>query len=65
MMNRCGNLKERVHVLQQELEKKRLLLQKAEKKLKSTFTTQPSILLPVTEETSEIVPECSGKYLNI
>ncbi|CAH8662099.1 unnamed protein product [Schistosoma rodhaini] len=60
MMNRCGNLKERVHVLQQELEKKRLLLQKAEKKLKSTFTTQPSILLPVTEETSEIVPECSG-----
>ncbi|CAI2734409.1 unnamed protein product [Schistosoma spindalis] len=58
-MNRCEDLKERVHVLQQELEKKRLLLQKAEKKLKSTFITQPSILLPVTEETSEVIPEGS------
>ncbi|CAH8650929.1 unnamed protein product [Heterobilharzia americana] len=64
-MNQSEDLKERVRVLQQELERKRLLLQKAEKKPKSACIRRSSTLLPVVEETSSevSVPECSGEFL--
>ncbi|CAH8870023.1 unnamed protein product [Trichobilharzia szidati] len=54
-MNQSENLKERVRVLQQELERKRILLQKAEKKLNSTSACYTSIFSPVTEERSSDV----------